>query len=50
MLVNKVDESRSNKNLKIFCTKECHDQVIKKFPKLSEKTTNNNNRASFNIV
>ena len=50
MLVNKVDESRSNKNLKIFCTRECRDQVIKKFPQLSEKTTNNNNRVSFNIV
>jgi phosphoribosyl 1,2-cyclic phosphodiesterase len=50
MLVNKVDESRSNKNLKIFCTMECRDQVIKKFPQLSEKTTNNNNRVSFNIV
>jgi phosphoribosyl 1,2-cyclic phosphodiesterase len=50
MLVNKVDESRSNKNLKIFCTMECRDQVIKKFPQLSEKTNNNNNRVSFNIV
>ena len=50
MLVNKVDESRSNKNLKIFCTRECRDQVIKKFPQLSEKTTNNNSRVSFNIV
>jgi phosphoribosyl 1,2-cyclic phosphodiesterase len=50
MLVNKVDESRSNKNLKIFCTMECRDQVIKKFPQLSEKTTNNNSRVSFNIV
>jgi phosphoribosyl 1,2-cyclic phosphodiesterase len=48
MLVNKVDESRS-KNLKIFCTRECRDQVIKKFPQLSEKTTNNN-RVSFNII
>jgi hypothetical protein len=36
--------------LKIFCTMECRDQVIKKFPQLSEKTTNNNNRVSFNIV
>ena len=50
MLVNKVDESRSNKNLKIFCTMECRDQVIKKFPQLSEKITTNNNRVSFNIV
>jgi phosphoribosyl 1,2-cyclic phosphodiesterase len=41
---NEVDESRG-KNLKIFCTMECHDQVIKKFPQLSD-----NNRISFNIV
>jgi phosphoribosyl 1,2-cyclic phosphodiesterase len=49
MLMNKVDESRS-KNLKVYCTTECRDQVIKKFPQLFEKTTNNNNRLSFNIV
>ena len=48
MLVNKVNESRS-KDLKIFCTRECHDQVTKKFPQLSEKITNNN-RISFNIA
>jgi hypothetical protein len=48
--VNEVAESRE-KNLKIFCTVECHDQAIKKFPQLSEKTgTANNNRVSFNIV
>jgi phosphoribosyl 1,2-cyclic phosphodiesterase len=48
VLVNKVneeDESRG-KNLKIFCTVECQDQIIKKFPQLSEKTTNNGNRVS----
>ena len=45
--VNEVDDSRG-KNLKIFCTMECRDQVIKKFPQLSEKITNN--RVSFNIV
>jgi phosphoribosyl 1,2-cyclic phosphodiesterase len=49
MLVSKVDDDNSSKNLKIFCTLECHDQVIKKIPQLSEKTTNNN-RVSFNIV
>jgi phosphoribosyl 1,2-cyclic phosphodiesterase len=50
MLVNKVDDDdNSSKNLKIFCTMECRDQVIKKFSQLSEKTTNNN-RVSFNIV
>src|SRR6187200_617421 len=52
VLVNKVneeDESRG-KNLKIFCTVECQDQIIKKFPQLSGKTTNNSNKVSFNIV
>jgi hypothetical protein len=47
MLVNKVDES--TRNLKIFCTVECRNEVIKKFPQLSEKTTDNN-RVSFNII
>jgi phosphoribosyl 1,2-cyclic phosphodiesterase len=51
MLVSKVnDDDKSSKNLKIFCTMECRDQVIKKFSQLSEKTTTNNNRVSFNIV
>jgi phosphoribosyl 1,2-cyclic phosphodiesterase len=49
MLVNKVNVDSSSKNLKIFCTMECRDQIIKKFPQLSEKTTNSN-RVSFNIV
>jgi phosphoribosyl 1,2-cyclic phosphodiesterase len=52
VLVNKVneeDESRG-KNLKIFCTVECQDQIIKKFPQLSGKTSNNSNKVSFNIV
>jgi phosphoribosyl 1,2-cyclic phosphodiesterase len=50
VLVKKVnDDDNSSKNLKIFCTMECRDQVIRKFPQLSEKTTNNN-RVSFNIV
>jgi phosphoribosyl 1,2-cyclic phosphodiesterase len=51
MLVNKINDNdgKLSKNLKIFCTLECRDQVIKKFPQLSEKTTNNN-RVSFNIV
>jgi phosphoribosyl 1,2-cyclic phosphodiesterase len=50
MLIDKIDDDNSSKNLKIFCTMECRDQVIKKFPQLSEKTTTNNNRVSFNIV
>jgi phosphoribosyl 1,2-cyclic phosphodiesterase len=49
--VNEVDESRA-KNLKIFCTMECRDQLLNKLPQLSEKTSTNNNssRVSFNIV
>jgi len=52
VLVNKVNEQDelTVKNLKIFCTVECRDQVIKKFPQLSERTSNNSNRISFNIV
>ena len=46
--VNDEDES-TGKNLKIFCTIECRDQIIKKFPQLSEKTKNNS-KVSFNIV
>jgi phosphoribosyl 1,2-cyclic phosphodiesterase len=51
MLVNKVNENIESRaeNLMIFCTIECRDQIIKKFPQLSEKT-GNNNRISFNIV
>ncbi len=51
VLVNKVNEEdeSSRKSLRIFCTRECRDQVIKKFPQVSE-ITSNNNRVSFNIV
>ena len=51
MLVNKVNENIESRaeNLMIFCTMECRDQIIKKFPQLSEKT-GNNNRVSFNVV
>ena len=45
MLVNKVDKSTGN--LKIFCTVECRDEVIKKFPQLSKRTSD---RVSFNII
>jgi phosphoribosyl 1,2-cyclic phosphodiesterase len=51
MLVNKVNENIDSRaeNLMIFCTIECRDQIIKKFPQLSEKT-GNNNRISFSVV
>ena len=45
--VNEIDESK-RKNLKVFCTMECRDQIVKKFPQLSEIITNN--RVSFNTV
>jgi phosphoribosyl 1,2-cyclic phosphodiesterase len=52
VLVNKVNEQDelTVKNLKIFCTVECRDRIIKKYPQLSERTSNNSNRISFNIV
>ena len=52
ILVNKLNEEEKSreKSLVIFCSAECRDQVIKKFPQLSEKTSNNGNRVSFNIV
>jgi phosphoribosyl 1,2-cyclic phosphodiesterase len=52
ILVNKLNEEEESreKSLVIFCSVECRDQVIKKFPQLSEKTSNNGNRVSFNIV
>ena len=55
ILVDKVNEEAVDKEprgknyLKIFCTTECRDQVIKKFPQLSGKI-NYNNRISFNTV
>jgi ribonuclease BN (tRNA processing enzyme) len=51
VLVNKVNEEdeSSRKSLKIFCTRECRDQVIKMFPQVSE-IKSKNNRVSFNIV
>src|ERR1051326_848846 len=50
VLVNKVNDDESRKHLKIFCTMECRDEIIKRFPQLSEKTSTNNSRVSFNIV
>ena len=51
MLVEKFNEDNESrrKNLMIFCTMECRDQIIKKFPQLTQKTGNNNG-VSFNIV
>ena len=46
MLMNKVVNSNSTRDLKIFCTAECRDQIIKKFPQLSNRS-NSSNRISF---
>jgi phosphoribosyl 1,2-cyclic phosphodiesterase len=46
-IISKIDH-QSTRTLKIFCTKECHEQLMDKFPELSK--TNNNNRVSFNII
>jgi hypothetical protein len=46
MLMNKVVGSNSKRDLKIFCTTECRNQVIKKFPQLSTRS-NNSNRMLF---
>ena len=53
-LVNQVhQEDKSKQSLKIFCTRECRDQIIKKLPQLTEKTNNNinnNNGVSFSVI
>jgi len=50
-LVNQVRQDyKSKENLKIFCTLECRDQIIKKFPQLSEKTNDGNNDVSFILI
>jgi phosphoribosyl 1,2-cyclic phosphodiesterase len=44
---------RANNNsgsLSIYCTAECQDQILSKFPQLSTSFKNNNSRVLFNIV
>jgi Beta-lactamase superfamily domain len=45
-LMNRVMDNNTTRDLKIFCTTECRDQVIEKFPTLS-KRSNSSNRISF---
>jgi phosphoribosyl 1,2-cyclic phosphodiesterase len=41
-----ADRARDkSRNLKVYCTSECRDQIITKFPKI-----NSNNQVSFNVV
>jgi phosphoribosyl 1,2-cyclic phosphodiesterase len=44
LLISKANQQ--SRALKIFCTKECHDQIVSKFPEIS--TTNN--KVSFNVI
>ena len=46
ILANEVIDNNSRADLKIFCTTECRDQVIEKFPELSN-TKSNSSRISF---
>jgi phosphoribosyl 1,2-cyclic phosphodiesterase len=50
LIIRKVSDQQSTSTFKIFSTKECHDQITAKFPELSSKNNNNDNRASFNII
>ena len=44
LLISKTNQQ--SRALKIFCTKECHEQIVSKFPEIS--TTNN--KVSFNVI
>ncbi|MFL6326331.1 MAG: MBL fold metallo-hydrolase [Nitrososphaeraceae archaeon] len=45
-LMSKIIDNNSTRGLKIFCTTECRDQLIEKFPRLFGRS-NNSNRISF---
>jgi phosphoribosyl 1,2-cyclic phosphodiesterase len=40
---------QGSKTLKVYCTKECHDQVVNRFPELKSKT-GGNSRLAFNTI
>jgi phosphoribosyl 1,2-cyclic phosphodiesterase len=48
LVISKYSDQES-KTLNVYCTKECHDQVINKFPELKSKT-NGNGRIAFNTI
>jgi phosphoribosyl 1,2-cyclic phosphodiesterase len=50
LIIRKVFDQQSTRPLKIFSTRECHDQITGKFPELSSKNNNKDNRLSFNII
>lgn len=45
LLISKTNQQ--SRDLKIFCTKECRDQILSKFPDISKT---NNNKISFNVI
>ena len=45
LLIGKTNQQ--SRDLKIFCTKECHDQIVSKFPDIFKT---NNNKISFNVI
>ena len=45
ILADKADKSR---NLKVYCTSECRDQILAKLPQLASKV--NNNQVLFNTI
>ena len=44
-----ADKTSKSKNLNIYCTSQCRDQILSKYPQLSSKI-NNNNELVFSIV
>jgi phosphoribosyl 1,2-cyclic phosphodiesterase len=48
LVISKYSDQESKK-LNVYCTKECHDQVIDKFPELKSKI-NGNGRIAFNMI
>jgi phosphoribosyl 1,2-cyclic phosphodiesterase len=43
-----IDKTNSSKSLNIYCTSECRDQILSKFPQISSKL--NGNQLVFSIV
>jgi phosphoribosyl 1,2-cyclic phosphodiesterase len=43
-----IDKTNSSKSLNIYCTSECRDQILSKFPQISSKL--NGNQLMFSIV
>lgn len=48
-LITAKYSERKSETLKVYCTKECHEQLNNKFPDLASKT-NSNSKTMFNII